>query len=370
MIQIARVRRSLLGILVPMALAMPAQLAMAQGGLLFQGVTDLQLGKTDSASALLARANGRLGGLARADLWSAIEPLRNLVLFGEVLGEAGPARDEPGNELYLRQYAIRFSPSDAFSIEAGKVSQIVGTFASRQLSTRNPLIGTPDGYSTEYPHGVRVDGSIDWFDYRAGLLSLPLYREGYVPDPSSALRPAIGFGVTPITGIRFGMSATTGPYLNDGLAAAMPPGTDWKSYKQTIIAADAQVSRGYFEGHAELAHSVYDIQSRTPIKGLLYYLEPKYTFTPRFFMALRYERNDYPFILPVNPGFWVANRVVFQDVELGGGFRATATSLIKLSVRADHWAPNTNPSAPHDNGYAVVTQWSQFFDFMELLSRQ
>ena len=148
----------------------------------------------------------------------------------------------------------------------------------------------------------------------------------------------------------------------------MPSGRDWKDYKQRVVAADVQLSRGYFEGHAELAHSEYDIQNRTPIKGLLFYLEPKYTFTPRFFMALRYERNDYPFILPVSPNFWVANRVVFQDVELGGGYRLLASSLVKLSARADHWAPNDNPQAPHNNGFAVVLQWSQSLDFMELFA--
>ena len=105
---------------------------------------------------------------------------------------------------------------------------------------------------------------------------------------------------------------------------------------------------------------------------MLYYLEPKYTFSPRFYLAGRYERNDYPFIRPVNATspIWIANRVVLQDVEIGGGFRATATTLLKLTVRADHWAPNASPNAPHDNGYAVAFQWSQRLDFVEMLRRR
>ena len=350
-------------------LAAPMRLVLAQGGYLIQGITDLELWKTDSASTLLARGSGHPALLARADIWAAYEPMRNFVLFAEVWGETGQARREAGNKAELKQYGVRYSPSDAFIIEAGGIRQVVGTFSARQLSNRNPLVDAPDGYSTTYPTGARVDGTVGMFDYRAGVLSLPLFREGYVPIPSDAPRPAFGAGITPFTGLRFGMSATQGPYLNDSFTPGQLRTQDWKVYNQRIVAADLQVSRGYFEGHAELAHSVYDVPGRpTAIKGLLYYLEPKYTFTPRFFLAGRYERNDYPFIRPVSEAspIWIANRVVLQDVEVGGGFRATATTLLKLSVRGDHWAPNANPNAPHDNGYAVALQWSQMLDFVEL----
>jgi hypothetical protein len=367
-------RRTVRKILVALVLvAAPAQFAFAQGGFLVQGVTDFEQWKTDSASTLLARGSGHPALLARADIWAAFEPVRNLVLFVEGLAETGQARREVGSDLTLKQYGARYSPSDAFTIEAGGVQQIVGTFSARQLSFRNPLVDTPDGYSTTYPKGLRVDGGAGIFDYRAGVLSLPLFREGYVPIPSDAPRPAIGVGVTPFMGMRVGMSGTYGPYLNTSFSSAQLRAQDWKTYKQRIIAADLQLSRGYFEGHAELAHSVYDVPGRpTAIKGLLYYVEPKYTFTPRFYLAGRYERNDYPFIRPVNATspIWIANRVVLQDVEIGGGFRVTATTLLKLSVRGDHWAPNANPNAPHDNGYAVAFQWSQRLDFVELLQRR
>src|SRR5258708_31323304 len=141
-----------------MAVGGPVTPAMAQGGFLFQGVSDLELWKTDSASSLLARNRGHPGPTLRADLWAAIEPFRNVIIFGEVLGETGSARDPRTDRATGKQYALRFSPSDAFSIETGKIQPIVGTFPSRQLSFRNPLIGTPDGYSPEYPLGVLVAG--------------------------------------------------------------------------------------------------------------------------------------------------------------------------------------------------------------------
>jgi hypothetical protein len=162
-----------------------------------------------------------------------------------------------------------------------------------------------------------------------------------------------------------------GPYLRDDLPSAQLRAQDWKSYKQRVVAGDAQISRGYFETNAEVAFSSYDVPGRTtPIKGVLYYIEPKYTFTPRLFMAARYERNDYPFIATQGPVNWTAAEALFGDVEIGGGFRPTATSIVKLSVRGDKWRPSGSPFRVNHDGYAVIAQYSQTFDFVELATRR
>jgi hypothetical protein len=350
-------------------LACAASPAHAQGGLLLQGVYDTELWKTDSASALLARNNGRPGALARLALWSAIEPFRDVVVFGQVQGETGPGRAEPGSEVYVNQYGVRWSPSDAFVLEAGKMTHVVGVFSGRYLSFRNPLVGMPDGYSLVYPLGARVSGSASIFDYRVAVLSKPLTHSDYTPSPSHALRPAAGVGVTPFMGFRLGVSGSVGPYLNDELAPTLLAGREWRSYRQRLVAADAQLSRGYFEGYAEIARGSYDVPGRAdPITGMTWYVESKYTFTPRFYAAARVERNDYPFIAPRGTSSWTAANSDFSDVEVGGGFRATSSTLIKLSVRADHWVPNPNPFAPSANGRAVALQLSQTFDVVELVS--
>ena len=346
--------------------------AVAQGGFLWQGIGDIELFKTDSASFLLARGNGRPSALLRFDTWAAAEPINNLVAYVELYGTAGGAL-QPSDDrgVILKQAALRYSPSDAIVLAGGKIPQVVGAFSSRILSYRNPLIGVPDGYSASYPYGLRVDGTSSKMDYRAGVVSLPVHREGYTPEPGESARPAVGLGFTPFTGLRFGVSSMYGPYLNPDLTTSERHGADWKSFKQGIYAADVQGSRGYFEANAEVVRSTYDVPGYAETSnGLAYYIEGKYTFAPRFYMATRFERNDYPFIAPVSSTFWVANNVAFSDVEVGGGFRAAATTLLKLTVRADKWSPNANPQAPHDNGYSVAFQWSQFVDFMELAARR
>ncbi len=49
-----------------------------------------------------------------------------------------------------------------------------------------------------------------------------------------------------------------------------------------------------------------------------------------------------------------------------GGFRPTATSILKLFARADRWRPSSNPNRLNYDGYAVVAQWSQTYDFVQL----
>ena len=70
--------------------------------------------------------------------------------------------------------------------------------------------------------------------------------------------------------------------------------------------------------------------------------------------------------VPLGAGNWVAVRSAFSDVEAAAGYRVTASTLLKVAVRADRWTRSTNPGAPQANGYALVTQLSRTFDLVEL----
>jgi hypothetical protein len=162
-----------------------------------------------------------------------------------------------------------------------------------------------------------------------------------------------------------------GPYLNGDLSAPLLAGREWRAYRQRVIAGDAQLARGYFEAFGEIARASFDVPGRSePVAGLTWYVETKYTFTPRLYLAARGERNAYPFIRPVGASSWIAQTSDVVDGEVGAGFRATASTLVKLSVRADHWVPNPNPSAPSAGGRSIGFQLSQTFDMIELATRR
>jgi hypothetical protein len=344
--------------------------AAAQGTVLVQGIADAELWTTDSSSLLLTRNEGRPAALGRLNLWGVAELGTRVVVYAAGTAEGGSARHEPGTEWYTDMAGVRYTWSDALMFDAGKMPHPVGAFASRRYSTRNPLIGVPDGYPVQYPIGLQLSGARGRVDYRAAVVSLPIYREGYVPDPSVAPRPAVGGGFTPTTGVRVGVSATWGPYLNRELAPEMLAGRPWRAYTQQVGAVDAQLSRGYLELRGELAAARYEVPGRTAgrattVRGLTYYVEGKYTFAPRFFMAGRVERNDYAYVQPVADSVWIANPTNMYNAELGAGFRLGPRTLLKSSVRADRWIVPPALRGILGDGTAFALQLSQTFDVFD-----
>src|SRR5262249_7422812 len=202
----------------------------------------------------IARSAGRRGaeGCARA----------HTVLSGGLVESAGG----------------RYAFARGLVLGPGKLPPIVGTFTPRHFSNRNPLIGTPDGYSLEYPYGVKVSGEFGHMDYRVGLLTLPPTHENYTPVPKARLRPAIAGGITPMTGLRVGASFTVGPYLNASFTPAQLHDQRWTDFEQRVVALDVAYAHGYLETHAEAARGSYDVPGRaTSIVGWTYYGEAKYT---------------------------------------------------------------------------------------------
>jgi len=347
----------------------------AQGAVLLQGIADGEFWTTNARSNLLTRNGGQPGGLGRLQLWGAVEPWRGLVAYAQGDVEAGSARYEPGSEeVSSNQFGLRYTVSSHVVVDAGRLTPVIGTFAARHFSTRNPLIGDPDGYSLDYPLGVEVFGDVYKFDYRVAAVSLPTSHTGYEPSPTPYLRPAIGGGFTPIVGLRLGASFTVGPYLNKDVADLALKGKEWTAYQQRVVAFDASFAHGYLETHAEAARGSYDIPSGT-ITGFTYYGEAKYTLTPRFFIAGRAERNKYPFIRPTtatsaSTALWAARLTDFVDGEFGGGYRLSASTLIKTSIRGDRWwVRAASPGFRGQGGHAVALQVSQAFDVIDWFDR-
>jgi hypothetical protein len=371
-----RARRARVVALIAMSVvaAAPGR-ARAQGSVLLQGITDGELWSTDARSNLLTRNQGRPAGLARVQMWGAFEPWRGLVAYAEGVVETGSARYESTSpEASSDQFGLRYTVSPRLVVDVGRLTPVIGTFASRRFSTRNPLIGAPDGYSLHYPLGVELFGDGYRFDYRVAAVSLPTSHAGYEPDPSARLRPAIGGGFTPIVGLRFGASFTAGSYLNRDVAPEALKGKAWSGYQQSVIALDASFSRGYLETHAEAARGHYDIPSGA-LTGFTYYGEAKYTLTPRFFIAGRAERNKYPLIRPTtattaSTTTWTARLTDFVDGEIGGGYRLSASTLLKASVRGDRWwVRSTSTAYRGQGGHAVAVQMSQAFDVVDWFDR-
>lgn len=350
-----------------------SSLANAQERFLIEGILDAEVYKTNDDSFSLSRNDGDVSYLGRLQLWSAWQMTSNLQLYamGEIETENEYGYRNTDSE--LTQLALRYSSNSSpfYYIEAGKILPPIAVATDRRLSTQNPLIAEPNIIYAPYPLGILVAGSFGWFDYRAALVDLPAILPEYLPaDPSSSYRPDLGIGVSPMAGLRFGLAYTKGPYLNKQQGERLPEGSDWKDFDQRLWALEVEFSRGYLEFTSELVFSSYDIPfqyERTDFTE--YFLELKYTWTPRFYGALRYQKYGYPNIsYPGNPA-GLAPKTILYDFEIGLGYRFTANTQLKLAYQQDRWSIEYVPDYYYPDGRSIALQLSYHFDLGSLFGR-
>jgi len=343
-----------------------SSLAVAQDRFLVEGIFDAEFYKTDANSILLSRNQGDIAVLGRLQLWSAFQISPGLQVYALGEFETDNSSGDRESEAELEQFALRYSSQSSpyYFLEAGKILSPLAAYSNRHLSTQNPLIGQPYVYITSYPLGVQAAGSSGWLDYRAAIVDQPDLNPSYIlVEPGSAFRPALGLGVTPFTGLRFGISYTTGPYLNHNVDAFLPPGTSWRDVEQRVLGFDFQFSRGYLELNGQLVVSKYDVPFRDErTDDTSYYLELKYTWTPRLFGAVRFEHNEAAFISHTSDLSWLAPNRKIRDLEVGLGYRFSSNTLLKVAYRWDNWDAEDTPENFIRNGRSLALQLSHHFD--------
>ena len=323
-----------------------------------EGLLDAEYWNTDGGSWETGKNEDEPAGIGRLRLSALGEFLPGLQGFARGAVVGGEATIDGTTEVDLEQAFVRYTfQQHPLVIDAGKIVTPMGNFSRRYLSSDNPLIADPLNYSITYPVGITVNGRAGLFDYMAGVLDSPMVNEIWVPESSAAPRPAIAAGITPVVGTRVGVFATMGPYLSKDHDEFLASGESWKDFDQTVYGFDIRFSRGYFELNGELAWSFYDVPGGFgEMDGVAYWIEPKFTFTPRIFAALRYEWNDYPGIL-VDGGVWHAQMWKVAVGEIGMGYRIANGLIAKACYRQDHAYGEGLPP-----GRTIAVQLSYGFD--------
>ena len=358
--------RCLITWVLALSCGMASSLTMAQQRYLLEGIFDAELYHTDPDSRLLSRNEGDLATLGRLQLWSAFQITPGLQIYALAEIETDNSSGARQTEAEIEQLALRYTSQSSpyYFLEAGKILSPLAAHSNRYLSTKNPLIRQPYIFTTTYPVGVQVAGSSGWLDYRAAILDLPDINPVYIAaEPDSAFRPALGFGVTPFTGLRFGVTYTKGPYLNRQLDAYLPPGTGWRDLDQRVMGFDFQFSRGYLELNGQLVVSRYDVpfhDERTD--DTAYYLELIYTWTPRLYGAARFGKNEGTFINHTSDLSWMAPSGKFSDLEVGLGYRFSPNILFKVAYSCDHWNADDTAENFSRTGHSLGLQFSYNFD--------
>jgi hypothetical protein len=335
--------------------------------LLVRGLFDATFVDTDDGSRLLSENGGDPAMDLGLRLWLGGDLGAGFQAIVVGLGQGGRASDAGEADADLEQAYVRWTSTGAvrLTVDAGRIVVPFGDFSRRYLSSSNPLIGAPDGYGVSYPIGIVAMGSVARFDYRAGVIDAPLVNDKYVPEPGRAYRPGLEIGVTPTVGLRIGAYGTIGPYLGPEVASSLPTGESWRDFEQRVAAMNLELSRGHFALHAEYAMSDYEVPTlASRAKGRQWFVEPAYAWTPRLFTALRLEANDYPYIAPLGPAFWIAPNAQFRDLEAAVGWRFSRGLVVKTSYRLDKWRVEPSLRAMLPDGHAVALQVSYAFDVL------
>jgi hypothetical protein len=266
-------------------------------------------------------------------------------------------------------------PDRDLHLLAGKLPWLVGTWAPRTYSNKNPLIGVP----LLYQHHT----SLVWYDFApsadvqlaaAGTGQVSV-NYGYwgtrgmaIVDDSfwdfgatvtGSFRPfegAIGFtngtpgwpstsqeendgktvlariGATPHPTLRLGVSGAYGPYLLSALDPQLPAGHRAEDYHQKLRMGDAEFTLGHVEVRAEGFLNTW----QTPQLGDLDvhggYLEGKLTLLPGLHAAARWDVMRFSDLADSSGARHTWDHDVART-EVGLGYHATREILAKLVLQ-------------------------------------
>jgi hypothetical protein len=231
-------------------------------------------------------------------------------------------------------YAI-FTPWTGrdFSVLAGKIPWAIGTFAPRTYSNRNPLVGTPlmyqhhtslvwyempgdadalfgaagtgqygvdyQGYAmtrgmalvddSYWDVGATITGSQRPFEYAVSVVNgTPGW--GCTSQDENGGKCALGrVGLTPLPGLRFGVSGAYGPYLHRNAGGSVPAGRSVTDYNQILGMADLEVLAGHFELRAEGALNTWETPTVGDLDVRSGYVEIKHALPFSTFAAGRFD---------------------------------------------------------------------------------
>ena len=334
--------------------------ALSEERVLVQGLTDAEIWYTDPQSSI-SRNEGEAASAARLRLWAVGEFRENFQGF--VLGavESGRGTETQETETRLEQAYLRYSfeAPRRLVLQAGRLPLPYGNFSRRYFSSQNPLIGTPLNYEMSYPLGLQISGAVGRFDFMAAALDGPLTHQEYDSPTESVVRPALAAGVTPLTGFRVGAYATKGPYLSRISEWWLLPGADLRDFEEKVSGLDLQFSRAHFELNGELTQARLEVPNAGDARGRTWYVEPKYTFSPRWYAALRWERGDLAEAHWVWGTTWSPEQIRINDLEAGLGCRILPGFLAKASYRTEMDKRSTGPDP---EGHALALQLSYSFD--------
>jgi hypothetical protein len=219
----------------------------------------------------------------------------------------------------------RFWKDHSIVVRAGQLTSAFGSFLLRYDDAMNPLVDVPMSYgyylrgvSTGSLAGVGVDATFGKVDVRAQLTNSSPSNPRSVLDKGQYLNWTAGGGYTIRQGLRVGLSAYRGPYLDDRFPFFFPGETDPRQLPATAVGIDAQWGSGHWNINGEWQHFRMDYNVIPSFTESVGYAEVRFVLHPRWYLATRIG-----YVSPSAIPGW-------RTYEGAVGYRAGKHQLVKL----------------------------------------
>ena len=220
------------------------------------------------------------------------------------------------------------SPMPAFDLTAPRVSAI----------------------SQAYPLSAQVTFSSDHWDTRGALLnSAPTrnYSLGRPGLPRQTPAFVAGAGLTPLTGLRLGVSLAQGNYAT----AAEVTGSAPSDRSVTMVGGEGEYAFGFTKVGGEIVRSRFERSEGSAI-AYEYFVQGVQTLAPRWFVAARHESTLAP---PLITATVVGSGTRLSVVETTVGFRVTP----EVTLRSSYYTRRSYAVTAWDHQVAVSAVWAR-----------
>ncbi len=210
-------------------------------------------------------------------------------------------------------------------IRAGELSSAFGSFLLRYDDAVNPLIDKPmsygyygQGISNLSLAGAQVDVTIHKFDMRAQFTNSSPANRRSIFDNGQYGDWAGGVGYTITQGLRLGVSAYRGPYLDYEFPYYFPGEANPHALPATAIGVDGQWGHGPWNVYGEWQRFQDDYHVIPTYIQQVGYVEARRTLHPRWYAATR--------IGTLRPAAYPGH----QSYEFAVAYRPARFELVKL----------------------------------------
>jgi hypothetical protein len=258
-----------------------------------------------------------------------------------------PGFDAPPLDAQIYQASVRYERSGPLSVrvDAGYMPSPVGLGIFDVNPKQNPTIAGHMSYfvpmlpfetgsarvpamASTYPLAAVVTASTTMWDARVAVTNSSPVRisiPGVTANPRSTPVFEAGAGVTPIIGLRLGVSFARGAYLTKSEFAAPLPQND---RRVTLAGFEADYAFRYTKLTGEVVHDTFATIASGDVGATTWFVQGTQTLAPRWYVAGRHEGTSSPIV--ATGAFFGAQPTMLSN-ELTAGFRVNRDILLKAS---------------------------------------